>query len=387
VLFGLDLAKREIARRHQVVVVEGYTDVMAMHLAGVLTAVASCGTAFGAEHITVLRRLLMDDDAFRGEVIYTFDGDEAGQKAARKAFDEDQKFAAQTFIAIAPDGQDPCELRQAKGDVAVRDLVARRRPLFEFAIKTELAEHNLDNAEGRVEALRRTIPMVSRIKEVALRDEYARQLAGWIGWEDTATVVRRVRETAGGTQPAPARRGRPADPNQGALAVDVDGPGRPNPRDPQLHVQREVIKLALQEPAFAGPLYDSLPQEVFTHPAYAELHRAVLQAGGTASGLAGAELIDAVVKCCVSGTGRSLVTELAVEAIPTRQNAIERYAAGMLAALQRQLLAGQIADIKSRLQRLSPIEEPDEARALWGDLVALEQYYKALGEQAAGGMS
>jgi DNA primase len=134
-------------------------------------------------------------------------------------------------------------------------------------------------------------------------------------------------------------------------------------------------------------MYDSLPQEVFTDPAYAELHRAVLTAGGTASGLAGADLIDAVTKCCVSGSVRSLVTELAVEPIPTRQNMLERYAAGMLAALQRQLLAGQIADIKSRLQRLSPIEEPDEARALWADLVALEQYYKALGEQAAGGFS
>ena len=386
VLFGLDLAKREIARRHQVVVVEGYTDVMAMHASGVPTAVASCGTAFGTEHITVLRRLLMDDDAFRGEVIFTFDGDEAGQKAARKAFDEDQKFAAQTFIAIAPDGQDPCELRQSKGEPAVRDLIARRRPLFEFAIKTELAEHNLDNAEGRVEALRKTVPMVARIKDSSLRDEYARQLAGWVGWEDMATVVRRVRESAGG-RPAPVSRAKPVDPNQGALAVDVDGPPRPNPRDPQLHVQREVIKLALQEPAFAGPMYDSLPQEVFTHAAYAELHRAVLAAGGTASGLAGADLMDAVAKCCVSGTVRSLVTELAVEPIPTRQNALERYASGMLAALQRQLLAGQIADIKSRLQRLSPIEEPDEARALWADLVALEQYYKALGEQAAGGFS
>ncbi len=388
VLFGLDLAKREIARRHQVVVVEGYTDVMAMHASGVLTAVASCGTAFGTEHITVLRRLLIDDDAFRGEVIFTFDGDEAGRKAALKAFDEDQRFAAQTFIAIAPDGQDPCELRQSKGEVAVRDLVARRQPLFSFAIKTELAEHNLETAEGRVEALRRTVPMVARIKEMALRDEYARQLAGWVGWEDTATVVRRVRETAGGGQAAPARRGRqPApDPNQGALAVEVDGPTRPNPRDPQLHVQREVIKLALQEPAFAGPVYDSLPLEVFTHAAYAELHRAVLKAGGTASGLAGAELLDAVAKGCETGMVRNLVTELAVEPIPARQADIDRYAAGMLAALQRQLLAGQIADIKSRLQRLSPIEEPDEARVLWGDLVALEQYYKALGEQAAGGV-
>ncbi|HEV7906517.1 MAG TPA: DNA primase, partial [Pseudonocardiaceae bacterium] len=178
VLFGLDMAKREIAKRHQAVVVEGYTDVMAMHLAGVTTAVASCGTAFGTEHISVLRRLLIDDDTFRGEVIFTFDGDAAGQKAAIKAFDDEQRFAAQTFIAVAPDGMDPCELRQAKGDVAVRDLVARRQPLFTFAIKTLLNDYDLDTAEGRVGALQRTVPLVAQIKDVSLRDEYARQLAG-----------------------------------------------------------------------------------------------------------------------------------------------------------------------------------------------------------------
>jgi DNA primase len=384
VLFGLDLSKREIAKRHQVVVVEGYTDVMAMHASGVLTAVASCGTAFGAEHILVLRRLLMDDDAFRGEVIFTFDGDEAGQKAALKAFDDDQQLSAQTFIAVAPDGMDPCELRQAKGEVAVRDLVARRQPLFTFAIRAELATHDLDTAEGRVDSLRRTVPMVSRIKDHSLRDEYARQLAGWVGWEDVATVVRRVRESAGG--PAPARRGRPVDPNQATL--DVDGPPRPDPRDPRLHAQREVLKLALQEPALAGPMYDSLPMEVFTHPAYAALHRAVLDAGGTASGLAGAELVDSVTKNCAAQSVKSLVSGLAVEPmpLPNKNAAAERYASAILAALQRELVARQIADIKSRLQRVSPVESPEEARALWGDLVAMEEWYKALGKQAAGGM-
>ena len=115
VLFGLDLAKREIAKQRRAVVVEGYTDVMAMHLAGVTTAVASCGTAFGDEHISVLRRYLQDNEVMRGEVIYTFDGDAAGQKAALKAFDADQRFAANTSVAIAPDGMDPCELRLASG--------------------------------------------------------------------------------------------------------------------------------------------------------------------------------------------------------------------------------------------------------------------------------
>ncbi|MGQ0839610.1 DNA primase [Actinokineospora sp.] len=386
VLFGLDMAKREIAKRHQVVVVEGYTDVMAMHASGVLTAVASCGTAFGVDHIRVLRRLLMDDDAFRGEVIFTFDGDEAGQKAALKAFDDDQEFAAQTFIATAPDGMDPCELRQAKGEVAVRDLVARRQPLFAFAIRAELAALDLDTAEGRVDALRRTVPMVARIKDHSLRDEYARQLAGWVGWEDMATVVRRVRESAGGV--VQTRRTRPVDPNQAALAVEVQGLPRPNPRDPRLNAQREVLKLALQEPALAGPMYDSMPADVFTHPAYAALHRAVLDAGGTASGLGGAELLEAVGKNCAEPTVRTLVSELAVEPmpLPNKNAAAERYASAILAALQRELVARQIAEIKSRLQRVSPVDNPEEARALWGDLVAMEEWYKALGKQAAGGL-
>ncbi|MGE5830810.1 MAG: DNA primase, partial [Micromonosporaceae bacterium] len=118
VLYGIDQAKREIAKQGRAVIVEGYTDVMACHLAGVSTAVATCGTAFGADHIGVLRRLLMDTDAYAGEIIFTFDGDAAGQKAALRAFDDDQRFVAQTYIAVSPDGMDPCELRLAKGDVA-----------------------------------------------------------------------------------------------------------------------------------------------------------------------------------------------------------------------------------------------------------------------------
>ncbi|GLW87636.1 DNA primase [Actinokineospora globicatena] len=385
VLFGLDSAKREIAKRHQVVVVEGYTDVMAMHAAGVPTAVASCGTAFGVEHIKVLRRLLMDDASFRGEVIFTFDGDEAGQKAARKAFDDgDQEFTAQTFIAVAPDGMDPCDLRQAKGDVAVKDLVARRRPLFTFAIHAELAEFDLDTAEGRVEALRRTVPLVARIKDHSLRDEYARQLAGWVGWDDAQTVVRRVRETAG---VAPTRRARAVNPSQAALPVEVDGPPRPNPNDSELHAQREVLKLALQEPALAGPVYDSMPASAFTNPAYIAVHTAVMAAGGTASGLAGAELLEAVSKNCPP-TVRRLASELAVEPmpLPNKNAAAERYASAILAALQKEQVGRQVADIKSRLQRLSPIEHAEEVRELWGDLVAMEEWHKALGMQARGSM-
>src|SRR5882762_9950292 len=196
VLFGLDLAKRDIAKGHQAVVVEGYTDVMAMHLSGVTTAVASCGTAFGDEHLSMLRRLMMDDNFFRGELIYVFDGDAAGRAAAVKALEGEQNLAGQSFVAVADDGMDPCDLRLKSGDGALRDLVARRTPLFEFAIRTALAEHDLESAEGRVSALRRCVPIVAKIKDSMLRDEYARRLAGWVGWAEVAQVIGRVREEA-----------------------------------------------------------------------------------------------------------------------------------------------------------------------------------------------
>ncbi|GAA2675734.1 MULTISPECIES: DNA primase [Actinosynnema] len=383
VLFGLDLAKREIAKRRQAVVVEGYTDVMAMHLAGVPTAVASCGTAFGADHMNVLRRLLIDDSV-NGEVIFTFDGDAAGQKAALKAFEGEQQFSAQTYIAVAPDGMDPCELRQEKGDVAVRDLVARRTPLVEFAIKAQLRDYDLDSVDGRAEALRKMVPFVAQIKDSSKRDGYATRLAWWVGWEDEASVVRRVRETATGTAKAAPRR-RPVDPNQGALDVAVDAHPRPNPRDPALWHQREALKAALQVPEMVSPYYDSLPDEAFTNPLYLALHRAMREAGGTASGLTGPALVDAVGQACPVASARSLLTELAVEPLRTKGDEY-RYVQSVLARLQQVLVGAQITEIKSRLRRVSPIEEADEYRALFGDLIALEEYHKELGQQGINGL-
>ena len=379
VLFGLDLAKREIAKRHQVVVVEGYTDVMAMHAAGVPTAVASSGTAFGEDHMKVLRRLLMDDDAFRGEVIFTFDGDEAGQKAALKAFEGDQTFAGQTYIAVAPDGMDPCELRLAKGDTAVRDLVARRIPLFEFAIRSMLREYDLDSVDGQVAALQRTVPLVARIKDRAKRDGYATKLAWWAGWQDADMVVRRVRESSGNG--APVNGGRRAQQQDGDAEI-----ARPQPKDPRYLAQREVLKSALQEPAISGPQYDALPDDAFTHPAYVAVHQAVVKAGGASCGLTGPALIDAASAHTPQGTVRTLLSELAVEPLRAKGEADARYIGSMLAAVQENLVGRQVAEIKSRLQRLSPIEAEEEYRALFGDLVALEEYRKALREQAIGGM-
>ncbi|CAG7327133.1 DNA primase [Mycobacterium avium subsp. paratuberculosis] len=367
VMFGIDLAKRDIAKGHQAVVVEGYTDVMAMHLAGVTTAVASCGTAFGDEHLAMLRRLMMDDSFFRGELIYVFDGDAAGRAAALKAFGGEQNLAGQSFVAVAPDGMDPCDLRLRSGDAALRDLVARRTPLFEFAIRSALAELDLDSAEGRVAALRRCVPMVAQIKDPTLRDEYARQLAGWVGWSDVAQVIDRVRSQS-------KHSAAPAGP----------AASRPDPRDPTLWPQREALKSALQYPALAGPVFDSLTVESFTHPGYAAVRAAIEAAGGTSSGVTGGQWIEAVRDRASSPLTAGLISELGVEAIQVDDEKLPRYIAGVLARLQEVWMGRQIAEVKSKLQRMSPIEQGDEYHALFGDLVAMEAYRRSLLEQASG---
>ncbi|WP_280394649.1 DNA primase [Nocardia brasiliensis] len=386
VLFGLDLAKRDIAKGHQAVVVEGYTDVMAMHLAGVKTAVASCGTAFGDEHLALLRRLLLDDNFWRGEIIYTFDGDAAGQAAALKAFAGDQKLAGQTYIAVAPDGQDPCELRQHSGDGAVRDLVARRTPLYEFVVRGLLADHNLDTAEGQVEALRRAVPVVAQIKDNALRKAYATKLAGWVGWDDIQTVVRRVGDEAkrnrmGGARPANGARQPAPQPE----VVAEHPAARPKPNDPTLLPQRQVLAAALQYPAMAGASFDALEADAFTHPAYAAIRQLITEAGGTAAGLGGAEWLNAVADRTDDLTMRALLSELASEPLPVKNAAgIPRFVAGVLARTQEAWVGRQIAELKSKLQRVSSTEQPDAYMALFGDLVALEQYRKSLLTQAMG---
>ncbi|WP_448624546.1 DNA primase [Geodermatophilus sp. URMC 64] len=375
VLYGIERAKRDIARRHQAVVVEGYTDVMACHLAGVTTAVASCGTAFGPEHISVLRRLLMDQDEFRGEVVYTFDGDAAGQAAAMKTFKEDQRFVAQTFVAVEPDGRDPCELRQAHGDAAVRDLVARRSPLIEFVLKTTLGEYDLDTVEGRVAALERTAPLLAQIKDHALRPAYARRLAGLIGNTDEAEVLDRVRRIAGGDVPTPSR-GRARLP-------------RRSPDDVAVGVEREAVKAALQVPEIAGPSFDAIEPASYTDPDYAAVASAVAAAGGAASArVTGPEWLEEVARHCDRETARAQLTALAVE--PMRSVGGESdtvYVNAILARLQEMATVRQVAALKGRLQRMNPVEEADAYNKAFMKLLALEQQARSLRERAMGGLT
>jgi DNA primase len=442
VLYGADLARREISQRRQAVIVEGYTDVMACHLAGIGTAVATSGTSFGEGHIAILRRLLMDASQFRGEVIFTFDGDAAGRKAALRAFSLEEKFVTQTFVAVQPDGLDPCDLRIKQGDPAVRDLVAQRVPLFEFAIKSALTDHDLNTAEGRLAALDEAAPIVAGIKDRSLRQLYAVSLDRWTGIMDENFVLDRVGQHSGQQPGRPGAGGRPGGAGRdGFTSRDGNarrpgeygpgssqrgpgggqygpgsgqrgpgsgqyGPGGGAPgaavasvpqqrsgddggydvRDPVIQVEREALKMAVQRPALCGPAFDALGEGCFTAPVHAVAFGVIAGCGGTTSAGSGREWAQKLREAAPDDRARSFITQLAVE--PVRAPGADgepdaRYVQAQFARVEELSVSRDIARIKSRLQRMNPVTEQAEYNRLFGDLVALEQRRIVLSGPAA----
>jgi len=406
VLYGADLAKREIARRRQAVIVEGYTDVMACHLAGIPTAVATCGTSFGEGHIKIVRRLLIDADWQRGEVIFTFDGDAAGRRAALRAFDMEERFVTQTFVAVQADGLDPCDLRREQGDLAVRDLIARRVPLYEFAVRSAMDESDLDSAEGRLAALDGAARVVARIKDEGLRKVYAQRVDRWLGLMDEDFVLARIGLylRRGPSRPAdPSSRGNGAGGAAGrqrrrAGWAAPQAPGRPQPGagepggydvgDPVVRVEREALKLAVQRPALCGPAFDALGADAFTVPAHAAIFQLIAECGGAAGSRGGGDWAAQLRAAAPGDAASAFVTGLAVEPLllPPRLDgeADDRYTEGVMARVGELAVSRQIVAVKSRLQRMNPVEEQSAYNRLFGDLIALEQRRKVLLEHAEG---
>ncbi|WP_425956697.1 DNA primase [Xylanimonas sp. McL0601] len=395
VLYGIDLAKKAIAQNKRVVVVEGYTDVMAAHLSGVEVAVATCGTAFGGDHAKIVRRLLGDfaaggglqlasGQSLGGEVIFTFDGDAAGQKAAMRAFGEDQRFHAQTFVAVAADGMDPCDLRMAQGPQAVRALVDSRVPLFEFVIRTTLVRYDLDTVEGRVGALREAAPLVAGIRDRAMQLGYSRSLARWIGIdpEDVRREVARAAE-----RPAPAPRRPPTqvvEPVETTQTPAAPSLPMPNPRDPVARTERMALVAVLQYPQHVPAAFDGLDEDAFGVPAWRAVHAAIRAAGGVAVGRAigGGAWVGAVEEQAGETVSR-LVDELAVAPLPEdREDAIGRFVVDVVRALQDLGLTRRIADAKSRLLRLDSSTDPETYREAFQTLLTMEAERRTLREPA-----
>jgi DNA primase len=391
VLYGIDLAKRNIAKDRQLVVVEGYTDVMACHLAGIPTAVATCGTAFGTEHIKIARRLLSDDGT-GGEVIFTFDGDAAGQKAALRAFEEDQRFTAQTYVAVEPTGADPCDLRQSRGDEAVHALVKSRRPLFEFAIRTTLKQFDLNTVEGRVQGLKASVPVVAAIRDGSTRTGYCQALTGWLGMLDPNEVLRMVNaavKRGDQARPNPAGPGTSGPAPAGGPGVAAGPPSgavpsyhRPDPRDPVASMERQALEVALQEPALlGGGIWERFSAARFITPAFQAVHDGMRASG---PGLIGDPVrwVEQVMHE-VPEPLRPLVSELAVVPLPaSTEEAVQKYCKDILSRLFELQITRVKADKMGQLQRLDPAADPEDFQRLNRELMMLEMERRALRSDA-----
>ncbi|WP_285726566.1 DNA primase [Psychromicrobium xiongbiense] len=402
VLYGIDLAKRSIAKERQLVVVEGYTDVMACHLSGVETAVATCGTAFGADHVKIARRLLSDDGS-GGRVIFTFDGDAAGQNAALKAFALDQRFVAQTFVAVEASGQDPCELRQSGGPEAVRALIASRKPLFEFAIRSELGKFDLDTVEGRVQGLRAAAPIVAQIRDGSTRVGYSQELAGWLGIADPDQVLRAVNNAARHQSPAsssgsssqgsrehgapgsaPAANGSPhdapaAEGRSGEVPSVAPGFSAPDPRDPVARMERLGLEAVLQQPVvLTADDWRHFSAVQFVVPAYRAVHEAIRAAGAEQVG--SVPWFQAVLDHLPEPL-HPLMSELAVAPLPAHtEESLVKYCRSMVSGLVEMQLTRDKAERLGALQRMDPSTDPALYHALQTELQELELQRRALKE-------
>lgn len=382
VLYGIDLAKKDISKQQRVVVVEGYTDVMACHLAGVTTAVATCGTAFGDDHIRIINRMLSADKDVPAEVIFTFDPDAAGQKAAMRAFADSAKFTAQTFVAVGPDGLDPCDLRTAKGDEAVRAMIEVKKPLFEFAIKQKLSKFDLSTIEGRVAAARSAAPVVAGIQDPAMRPAYTRELAGWVNLDgnDVAALVEAAAKL-GRQQAVADMRKDSISPRQipDGDAPPIDAPEAVaiapiNLNDPITRFERQTLEVLVQLPAtFTPEQLGRICRAGMSVPA----HSAILKAIETS---ADDQREPHWLNSIASKTNPSfhqVLREIAAQSLPASDDeGLTRYGQGVVSRAITNAIAREKADLLAELRRVEP--GSIESASVQRKLMALEADRRSL---------
>ncbi len=370
VLYGLDLAKKDIVKNRQVVVVEGYTDVMACHLSGVTTAVATCGTAFGDEHIRRINQLFGTSD-LASEVIFTFDPDTAGQKAAMRAFESSNKFIASTFVAVGPEGLDPCDLRIQKGDKAVQDMIASRSPIYEFAIDQKIAGHDLTSYPGRLSAATAAVTVLTRLSDLGAREQYVRILAGKVQLgADEINRLLAAELAKQRTQAVQSSRRGDFDPEPPANIDEGPEFPAPNLNDPNTRFEQEVLSVLLQFPTvWNQETVKQVCAELFATTSYAVIANAALQ---SADSLLEANWLDRILQNTPEPL-HTLLRSLAAKAMPASDyDAAKIYAEGVVAGAVKKILVRNRAALLAALSGLSIETNPEQHMKLQQELVALE---------------
>jgi DNA primase len=348
-LYALNWAKVPIVQAGFAVVVEGYTDVIACHRAGVPQAVATCGTALRADHFKLLSR-------FTGKVVLAFDADAAGSKAAERGIGElvaapEASLAA--HVLIMPAGLDPAELVAQRGGDAFRELLDQAQPLVRWWLDWRLAQFDLRHPEGKARATRELLPVLRSIPDRWQRNEYARSVVQRLHLDEAAYLA-----LVAGQRPS--------------VAVERQSKAPPRSRSPQARVECEALKFALQHPEWTADAAARWGEDWFTTPATKASFAALCKAGGPDVPL------EAVLEAAANEGERRFLRGLAVEAFAADEN--RAYADVVFRRLEEFRLTRVIDQLKGTLQRMNPVERPNEYTRLFEELIALEARRRALRE-------
>ena len=355
VLYGLDLARKEIIKRKEIIVVEGYTDVMACHLAGFPNAVATCGTAFGEDHIKLINRLFgtTEDPA---SVVFTFDPDAAGEKAALRVYGDTSKFNALTFVASGPEGLDPSDLRQQRGDGAIGQMLEARKPLFEFVIRHRIGKFSLNDLDSRAAAARAAAPVVAEIVDPALRAGYTRQLADWVSLEisEVSQLIAQVGRQQVGQRVEQIRTSAP----------------KPVEQTPAIKFERQVLEVLVQRPqSFSTERVTRIVGAGFTQVELAGIAEA---ASRISSELTSSDWVNQLANE-LSGEQLDLLRALALAELPAANDAdLEKYCMGVVNGAMLQALAREKNDLLAALKRIDMATQAEAYSQVQRQLVELE---------------
>lgn len=250
VLLGFDTARIEAAKQRLMYVVEGSSDVAAFRAAGVNNVVASCGTAFGDVHAASVRRVVGPD----GTIVFCFDGDAAGLKAARSTFDLKTPIHAASKAVVFENG-DPCDVRKREGNSGLLRAIEDAVPLTEFVLKYELKSHDIATPEGRSRYLASVAPILAGIPDISLRADYIQKVALYAG-----TTLAVVEATV--TQAARESRDN-STPDYVAETSARLAPTRTSTDDAFFDSQRRLLALIIQHPLAAAKCLDDLQAQDF----------------------------------------------------------------------------------------------------------------------------
>ncbi len=344
IMYGLDRAKSAIT--HSVaIVVEGYTDVIALHEAGIREAVATNGVAVGEGHFELLKK-------FTPRVVLMLDADQAGKGATERSFGVHHRVGVEILVAPLPAGRDPAEVVREDGSEGIRKVVDAAKPLIQFKLEELIAKAVLDTPEARARAVREVAKVLRWHPDPIARSGYVFMAAERIG-VDAAAIERALSEEHGTAfEAAPS-------PTKGSEERRLPG---------QVKVEREALKLLLVRPLDATEWVGELSESDFTSNARRELFRELRSALSN-----GGRSASPDISRRLSGEALSLFTELTVGAdVKTQPGGSEHSADEVFVRLK---VFGLEREIKARrhvLEGINPLEDPKRHDALFTELVHLE---------------